>query len=438
MRINVNPQKTIGKIKPMHAVGQPPIGGTFDQYPHAPFHYLTEANIPYSRLHDVGGYFGGGRFVDIPNIFRDFDADENAPENYDFVFTDRLITGLINAKVAPYYRLGVTIENYAVIKQYNQDPPKDFAKWARICEHIVAHYIDGWADGFHYDMPYWEIMCEPDSGHGFRGRIAPFWWGTPEQYYELYDITAKTLKGRFGDRIKVGGYSMYGFYYLTDTEEERAAAPIHEYRMDFFHGFMNYIKEHGSPLDFFSWHSYMSVEKTLVHADFLSEQLINYGYPNTESHLAEWNADFKTRGTGHHAAAISAMMLGMQRKKTDMLCLYDARISGGDYCPFFNTMTYKPWQGYYAVAAFGILYKLGTEIELTLDAAPDKFYAVAATDGKRHAIMISNTSGNTVPLEIEGVDLTDARWSVIDDARLLSWSPALKEIPNDAVVLIEF
>ena len=132
------------------------------------------------------------------------------------------------------------------------------------------------------------------------------------------------------------------------------------------------------------------------------------------------------------------MMLGMQRKKTDILCLYDARISGGDYCPFFNPITYKPWQGYYAVAAFGILYGLGAEIELTLDAAPDKFYAVAATDGNKHAIMISNTSGNTVPLEIEGVDLTDARWSVIDDARLLSWSPALKEIPNDAVVLIEF
>ena len=376
--------------------------------------------------------------MDIPNVFRDFDADENDPASYDFVYTDRLITGLINAGVAPYYRLGVTIENHAVIKQYRQEPPKDFAKWARICEHIVAHYIDGWADGFYYDMPYWEVLNEPDSGHGFRGRIAPMWWGTPEQYYELYEITAKTLKIRFGDRIKVGGYSMYGFYYVTDTEQEREENPIHEYRMDFFHGFMKHIKEHNVPLDFFSWHSYYSVEKTLVHADYLAEQLKKYGYPETESHLSEWNTDCKTRGTGHHAAVLSAMMLGMQRRAADMLCLYDAKINGGDYCPFFNPITFQPWHGYYAVVAFSKLYTLGTEIDLAVENAPEKFYAVAATNGKKGAIMISNTTGATQPIEIEGVDLTDARWSVIDDVRLLSWSPAMKEIPNETVVLIEY
>ena len=42
--------------------------------------HLTNANIPYSRLHDVNGNFGGGRFVDIPNIFRNFDADVDDPD----------------------------------------------------------------------------------------------------------------------------------------------------------------------------------------------------------------------------------------------------------------------------------------------------------------------------------------------------------------------
>ena len=37
--------------------------------------YMTEAGIPYSRLHDVGGWMGGGLYVDIPNLFRDFDAE---------------------------------------------------------------------------------------------------------------------------------------------------------------------------------------------------------------------------------------------------------------------------------------------------------------------------------------------------------------------------
>ena len=26
-------------------------------------------------------------------------------------------------------------------------PPKDYAKWARICEHVVRHYNEGWGWG---------------------------------------------------------------------------------------------------------------------------------------------------------------------------------------------------------------------------------------------------------------------------------------------------
>ena len=55
------------------------------------FPYLKEANIPYSRLHDVGGAFSSNLYVDIPNIFRDFDADETDPANYFFDETDAVI-----------------------------------------------------------------------------------------------------------------------------------------------------------------------------------------------------------------------------------------------------------------------------------------------------------------------------------------------------------
>ena len=433
MKITVTDKK-IGKIKPMHAVGQPPIGGAYLEYPSKHFHFLTEANIPYSRLHDVGGYFGGGRFVDIPNIFRNFDADASDPESYDFTFTDALIKGLVENGIEPYYRLGVTIENYAVIKQYNQNPPKDFNKWAEICEHIVAHYVDGWADGFNYNITYWEILNEPDSGHGFNGRIAPMWWGTPEQYYELYDTTAKRLKARFGDRIKVGGYSMFGFYYLTSTEEEREKTPIYKYRMDFFNNFMKYLAEHKTPLDFFSWHSYREAHDTAIHARWLANALKEYGYENTESHLTEWNVKHTTAGTAMHAANTAAMILALQKEAVDLLCLYDAKY-GGAYGPLFNPIDHSLWHTYYTLAAFGMLYKLGTEVESLSDT--DGVYVVAATDGKETKIMIANVSGSSQPLEISGADLSDARWSIIDDNRRLSWSAPVREMENNTVVLIE-
>ena len=47
--ISVNFENVVGKIKPMHAVGQPPFLGMDFSY----VEYLKKAHIPYSRLHDV-------------------------------------------------------------------------------------------------------------------------------------------------------------------------------------------------------------------------------------------------------------------------------------------------------------------------------------------------------------------------------------------------
>ena len=177
MLFQFNFDKTVGKIRAMHGVGQPPMLGVSD----AMFHYLTEAGIPYSRLHDVGGPFGGNRFVDIHNIFRDFNADESKEESYDFAFTDILIASLYKADCKPIFRLGETIENQHYIKASRIFPPKDNAKWARICEHIIRHYNEGWANGFHYDIEYWEIWNEPDcknsdgSNPCWQGRGAKPW-----------------------------------------------------------------------------------------------------------------------------------------------------------------------------------------------------------------------------------------------------------------------
>ena len=107
MKVSIDPSIRKGPIRPLHGVGQPPFAGV----DFSMFSYLKDAGIPLSRLHDVGGVYGGNRFVDIPNIFRDFDADENDPESYDFVFTDVLLAGMYEYGVEPIFRLGVTIEN---------------------------------------------------------------------------------------------------------------------------------------------------------------------------------------------------------------------------------------------------------------------------------------------------------------------------------------
>lgn len=73
--------KIAGVLKPMHGVGNAPLLGCSNKL----FHYLGDAGIPYSRLHDTGGDYGGGRFVDIANIFRNPDADPEDPASYDLL-----------------------------------------------------------------------------------------------------------------------------------------------------------------------------------------------------------------------------------------------------------------------------------------------------------------------------------------------------------------
>ena len=360
MKINVNFDNVVGRIKPMHAVGQPPFTGGFASINFSPMEILRDANIPYSRLHDVGGAFGGNRYVDIPNIFRDFDADENDEGSYDFAFTDELIKALVEYGIEPYFRLGVTIENQCHIRAYRIHPPKDYGKWARICEHIVRHYNEGWANGFHFGIKYWEIWNEPEN------RDIPeknqMWTGTAEQYYSLYDTTAKHLKSCFGDKIKVGGYAACGFYGIFGNPEkygvkaekregERYNSSKEEYRISFFINFIKYLREHNSPIDFFSWHTYGGVDIVPTEADFVDRVLCENGYGHIETHLNEWNLSHsRVTNVGQYASANDmALMIALQHKKTDMLMYYDARyVAVSTYAGFFDVTTRRPSCIYYA------------------------------------------------------------------------------------------
>ena len=406
VNIQIDFDKTVGKIKPMHAVGQPPFTGGFCKLDFTPMQILADAHIPYSRLHDVGGPFGGNRFVDIPNIFRDFDADENDPTSYDFAFTDALIEGMMAYGVKPYFRLGVTIENQCHIRAYRIHPPKDYGKWARICEHVVRHYNEGWADGYHYHITYFEIWNEPENRDD--PAMNQMWTGTKEEYYALYDVTAKHLKKCFGDTIKVGGYAACGFYgifsdpakYGIDSpkrEGERYKSDKETYRINFFYGFLEYIKRNGSPIDFFSWHTYGGIDIIPYESDFVSRVLSEYGYGDIENHLNEWNLSHDRRvncGTSQASAHVMAIMLAMQHKNTHMLMYYDARyLAVSAYAGFFDLTTFAPSSVYYAFKAFGELYALGNEVACTH--ALDGVYALAAREGEKKAVVLSNMGKDT-------------------------------------------
>lgn len=140
--INVDSEKVVGTIKPMHAVNNAPSWNNVEL-----LKTMQDAGIPYSRLHD-SLMASCDRFVDLPKIFPDFEADVDDENAYDFAFTDCYLANLVKVGVKPFYRLGTSIENFRNIKAYFIYPPRDNLKWAQICEHVIMHYNEGWQMAF--------------------------------------------------------------------------------------------------------------------------------------------------------------------------------------------------------------------------------------------------------------------------------------------------
>ncbi len=433
MSIKVDFTKTNGKIKPMHAVNNMPtapknINGWDER--------MTAANIPFGRLHDTS-FLPGRHYVDIPFVFPNFDADENDPASYDFAFTDYLLARMVKAGVTPYYRLGVSIENYIDIKAYDIYPPKDFAKWARICEHIIMHYNEGWADGFHYDIEYWEIWNEPENSRNLSENM--MWQGSMEEYFELYEVTASHLKARF-PHLKIGGYASCGFYAMNNVDVSNIAHSTSrtEYFIEFFIRFLEFISERKLPLDFFSWHSYAGIADNLVFARFPREQLDRFGYTDCEIHLNEWNPDIKEKGNLKDASNILSMMIALHDTPTDMCMYYDFRYLTS-YCGVVNPIGMSPFKAYYAFYNFGRLYALGQCVECKSEGG--EVYALAATNGEKHGIALSNSSGEdaVIDLKLIGADIANAKIYLTDETHeneLVTEKELL--LRRDAIAYIEF
>ena len=421
--ISVDFTKTVRVMKPVHAIGQPPIMGWSDA---SLFHFLTEAGIPYSRLHDTGGAFGAGRFVDIPNVFRDFDADPDDPASYDFTWTDPLITSLVNAKVEPYYRLGVTIENEVWRKAYHVNPPKDFTKWAKICAGVIRHYTRGWANGFHYKMTYWEIWNEPDCGS-----LRNMWTGTWEQYLELYKTASRLLKGEFPE-IKIGGYASCGFYALIHPEYK--GDELRENFITSFERFLAFVSENQCPLDFFSWHSYDAPDTVEFYADYVDRKLKEYGFSGVEQHLNEWNYKHALRGKAYHSAAAAAFILEMQRSKVDIGMFYDGRCGTSSYGGLFNPMTLQPLKAYWSFTSFNEIYRLKNEVFSSSDT--ENVYVCAAVAQDEGAVMIVNFSEKECPVELDLGDRTITSCRLTDEAFDFAPVTFRNALPPNSVILL--
>ncbi|MEI6168595.1 MAG: hypothetical protein WCS52_15535 [bacterium] len=224
---------------------------------------FKKLGFPQTRLHDCP--YAVSETVDVHSIFPIFDADPQDPNNYRFAITDDYVRSVLDTGSEVIYRLGESIEHHTR-GRYFVHPPKDFKKWADICVNIIRHYNEGWGKGFHHGIRYWEIWNEPWNQ-------PDCWTGSDEDYYRLYEVTAKAIKGH-DPKMLVGGPSTVG-----------ATNP-----RNFGENFLKHCQKMGAPLDFYSWHIYNLDPLEMVQESFkVKDLLAKYGFAHAESHLNEWN-----------------------------------------------------------------------------------------------------------------------------------------------------
>ena len=341
------------------------------------------ARMPYSRNHDsaVSGVYGGPYSHDITYIFPNFDADPTDPASYDFACTDESILVCEEAGTKTFFRLGQTIEHQ--VKKHGTIPPKDFHKWAVICEHIIRHYTEGWADGFYLDMPYWEIWNEPDLDLDDSPNKRT-WGGTKADFFRLYEVASKHLKACF-PHLKIGGPALAGNEEWADD-------------------FVAMVKETGSPMDFFSWHIYcIEPVHMTMKADRLQTMLEKYGFGDVEQILNEWNYvkgweeeyvySLKAiHGMKGASFTLSCICLA-QHSPIDMLMYYDTRPSC--FNGAFDFYTYEKLPGYYPLYWYGMFYDTIREIPAANEV--ENIYSLCGVDqdGKVTAVVTYYTDDDT-------------------------------------------
>ena len=439
--IIIDRTQSVGKIKPMNGVNNGPAGpaGNGNSQQKDNFATYKAARFPFARTHDAAfsESYGSEHTIDITAIFPDFSRKVDDPSAYDFAITDWYLDRIRQMGTEVFFRLGQKIEHH--VKKYGINPPKDFKKWAQICEHIIRHYNEGWADGHHWNIQYWEIWNEADLAQYDPEDNRLTWGGTQQQFFEFYAIAAKHLKKCFPD-LKIGGPAFAGEYWIDK--------------------FLTYMSKENVPIDFFSWHCYAYKPQSMMNKAYrIREFLDKYGYKETTTTLNEWNYvrnwtteflySLRTMRNQKGAAFCSAVMSVCQDAPVDILMYYDARpetVFNG----LFDMYTMHPTPVYYPFYAWSKLADLETQVRVTCE--DKELYATAAAKaGGPMRILVSRYSDDDniirrrdVTLRLPGTPDGHATGHIIDSGRLYTEIPlavsgdsmVVRMEPN-SVILIE-
>lgn len=310
----------------------------------------------------------GIRYVRFHGVLDDdmgvYTEDEHGNAVYNFAYVDHVYDGLLRNGVKPLVEISFMPKRLAFNPDFlhpfwykpNVSPPKSWEKWDALMGAFARHLVERYGAD-EVASWYFEVWNEPNID---------FWAGVPrlESYEELYDHTARALKGA-NARLRVGGPAT------------SAAAWIPE--------FLEHTRAEGVPVDFVSTHGYSDEEfaglfaerknglralpyndRTAVVMRKTREQMAAAGAAKLPLLWTEWNPTGQDGGFDSRYMAVGvADMIRQCDGLADLVSFWtfsDVFEEGGPIPhPFENTFGMRAEGGINKPSfyGFGMLHKLG-------------------------------------------------------------------------------
>src|SRR6202163_2772848 len=158
---------------------------------HAPLALRADWQVQLRQCHEDAGFkyvrFHGLLSDDVGTFVQYHDRRIDS-----FFNADRIVDFLLSIGMRPFVELSfmpaALASGDATVFFYRATaaPPADHGAWAELIRRLVSH----WAQRYGLDEVrrwYFEVWNEPN--------LPAFWAGTREQYFELYQHTARAIKG---------------------------------------------------------------------------------------------------------------------------------------------------------------------------------------------------------------------------------------------------
>jgi len=426
---NVDFAVTRGPLRPaLHSSG---FGPLICSCPDKRIGQIKAMNFAFARTHDWALINPNERVCDWHHIFPLKDLDATNPAYYHFAPTDYLLKRTREeTKLDVFFRLGTSIEHSGKKVHFNSLIPDDFDKVAEVFAATVRHYNRGWANGFNWNIRYWEIWNEPDGANNM-------WclpdgdgdWGTPdglrrdarrqELFVRFFVTVLKRLKREFPD-VKVGGPA------LCWANES------------YFRALLAACRDAGVAPDFLSWHYYgNSVEEILASAEKMRALCDEMGFGDCELILNEWHylrsnfqelrstdpvvkARVNSGPSAHNGTDAAAFMLSVlarfQTSRLDQAYFYGCNHTGDWGFMDSNGMLNK---AYYALTAFGSVMRDYDTLGEVKTTGPVTTLVAKSSDGKRAALLVADYLGapGDIVLELANAPQEAPTATVLDNDR---------------------